>query len=37
LRVVKRLNNEFIVEEQTIAALAVLGESDLGTAETVKG
>ena len=37
LRVGKRLNNGFIVEDQTIVVLAVLSETDLGTTETVNG
>jgi len=37
LRVGKRLNNGFIVEDQTIVVPAVLSETDLGTTETVNG
>lgn len=34
---VKRLNNGFIVEDQTIVVLAVLSETGLGGTETVNG
>ena len=37
LRVGKRLNNGFIVEDQTIVVPAVLSETDLGMTETVNG
>lgn len=33
----KRLNNGFIVEDQTIVVPAVLSETDLGMTETVNG
>ena len=34
---VKRLNNGFIVEDQTIVVSAVLNETDLGTTEAANG
>lgn len=34
---VKRLNNGFIVEDQTIVVPAVLSETGLGVTETVNG
>jgi hypothetical protein len=37
LRVVKRLNNGIIVEDQTIVVPAVLSETGLGATETVNG
>jgi hypothetical protein len=37
LRVGKRLNNGFIVEDQTIVVPAVLSETDLDMTETVNG
>lgn len=33
----ERLNNELIVEDQTIVVPAVLSETDLGMTETVNG